>query len=162
MLHLFAAGAPLARPGAALVLLTATVAAWHVPALYDATLGNEAVHQLEHVSFVATAILFWAAVSGRRPCVPASTARAGALYLALALVPGWILAIVLASAHTPFYAYATLAHRPGGISALADQQIAAGVMWVPGSLAYVVAACWSLYSWLEPAGTRQAQFVADH
>ena len=37
------------------------------------------------------------------------------------------------SPRDPLYAhYAALAHRPGGISALTDQQIAAGMMWVPG------------------------------
>ena len=66
------------------------------------------------------------------------------------MVPGWALGVVLAFARAPLYGYASLGHRPGGISALADQQLAAGVMWVPGSIAYVVAACWSLYAWLEP------------
>ena len=60
----------------------------------------------------------------------------------------------LAFASTPLYgAYAALAHRPGGLSALADQQLAAGVMWVPGSLAYLIAGFISVYRWLEPGKT---------
>jgi cytochrome c oxidase assembly factor CtaG len=43
-----------------------------------------------------------------------------------------------------------VAHRPGGISALDDQQIAGGVMWVPGSISYTVAALIGFYRWLEP------------
>ncbi|HZO62738.1 MAG TPA: cytochrome c oxidase assembly protein [Gaiellaceae bacterium] len=147
-----AAAAPLATPPVALALLTATVGAWHVPALYDATLRSDAVHQLEHLSFVATAILFWAVMLGAPPLRARIDGARRCLYFVLAMVPGWILAIVLAFARTPLYAYAGLRHRPGGISGLADQQLAAGVMWVPGSVAYVVAACWSLYSWLEPRG----------
>jgi putative membrane protein len=149
----FVTGAPLARPDVALVLLSATVGAWHVPALYDATLRSELVHQLEHLSFVVVAILFWAPVLGAPPLRARLDGARRCLYLVLAIVPGWILGIVLAFARTPLYSYGALAHRPGGISALADQQLAAGVMWVPGSLVYIVAACWALYAWLDPAGS---------
>jgi cytochrome c oxidase assembly factor CtaG len=48
------------------------------------------------------------------------------------------------------YAYAALAHRPDGLSALADQRLAAGVMWVPGSLAYSIAIVVFAYRWLAP------------
>ena len=41
-------------------------------------------------------------------------------------------------------------HRPWVLSELADQQVAAGVMWVPGSLAYTVAIIVFVYRWLEP------------
>jgi hypothetical protein len=53
----------------------------------------------------------------------------------------------------PLYAhYAALAIRPGGISALTDQQLAAGVMWVPGSISFTIAALICFYRWLEPEG----------
>jgi cytochrome c oxidase assembly factor CtaG len=62
-----------------------------------------------------------------------------------------VLAITLVLAPHPLYApYAELASRPGGISAVTDQQLAAGVMWVPGSLAYTVAMLIGFYKWLEP------------
>ena len=73
------------------------------------------------------------------------------------ILVGWVLAIVLALAPSPLYsAYSSLAHRPGGLSALGDQQIAAGVMWVPGSIAFTIAFIVFLYRWLgpEPAGRR--------
>lgn len=146
----FDAASFLARPAPALVLLTGTMGAWHVPALYNETLRNNLVHQAEHLSFVVTGILFWAAMLGAPPLRARIGGAQRTLYFVLAMIPGWILAIVLAYARTPLYAYSTLAHRPWGISALADQQLAAGVMWVPGSIAYIAAACWSLYSWLEP------------
>ena len=39
----------------------------------------------------------------------------------------------------------------GAYDSLTDQQLAAGVMWVPGSLAYFIAAFVAFYRWLEPA-----------
>jgi cytochrome c oxidase assembly factor CtaG len=145
-------GRTAARPAVAFALMTAALALWHVPALYDAAVRSEGVHVLEHVCFLATALLYWGALLEAPPV----RARIGHLHRAgwffAALVPGWILALVLAYARTPLYgAYASLAHRPGGLSALADQQLAAGVMWVPGSLAYLVAGIVAFYRWLGPA-----------
>ena len=78
-------------------------------------------------------------------------ATARAAYLGLAMVAGWILAVVLATAPSPLYApYAAEATRPGGLTALADQQLASGVMWVPGSIPLAVALLFIAYRWLEP------------
>ena len=39
---------------------------WHVPLLFDAALDSEALHAIQHFSFVATAGLFWwGMVNGR-------------------------------------------------------------------------------------------------
>ena len=76
-------------------------------------------------------------------------------YLASTLLVGWMLAIVLALATSPLYsAYADEASRPWHISALTDQQLAAGVMWVPGSLAYTIAIVLIAYRLLEPRDAR--------
>jgi cytochrome c oxidase assembly factor CtaG len=67
------------------------------------------------------------------------------------MVVGWILAITLVLVQHPIYShYALLAHRPGGISALTDQQLAGGIMWVPGSLSFTIAMMIGVYRWLEP------------
>jgi putative membrane protein len=146
------AGRTLRRPPVALALMTGALAAWHVPALYSAAVEHESLHALEHVCFVATALLYWGVLLEVPPVRGRIDHLHRAAWFGAALVPGWILAIVLAFASTPLYdAYATLPHRPGGLSALADQQVAAGVMWVPGSLAYLVAAIVAFYRWLEPA-----------
>ena len=51
-------------------LFTATMWTWHLPRLYDATLANHAVHDLEHSSFLAAGLLFWAFVAGRAVWAP--------------------------------------------------------------------------------------------
>jgi cytochrome c oxidase assembly factor CtaG len=73
-------------------------------------------------------------------------------YLIGAMVVSWLLAVVLALAPHPLYAsYAHEASRPGGISALTDQQIAAGIMWVPGSITFVIVIFVYVHRWLAPA-----------
>jgi putative membrane protein len=145
----------LARPPAALAVLSVTLAVWHLPALYDAAVANESVHVLEHACFLVAALLFWGPLLEAPPVRARTDHLRRAMWFALAALPGWILALVLAYAQSPMYdAYASLAHRPGGLSALGDQQLAAGVMWVPGSIAYLVAFVVSVYRWLEPAPSR--------
>lgn len=137
------------RPAVSWTLLNGTLVAWHIPSAYDAAVRDEWLHALEHVSFLATAIVFWAQVVGAPPLRARLTDIQRAGFLWAAMIPGWILAIVLAFASTPLYAaYAGRAGRPAHLGALGDQAIAAGVMWVPGSLAYVVAIILSFYRWL--------------
>jgi cytochrome c oxidase assembly factor CtaG len=135
-----AAGRGLWRPAVVWVAFDANLVVWHLPALYDATLRSQTVHDAEHLLFLGTGLALWAQVLDSPPLRSrlGDLQRAG--YLALATLVGWALAVVLAFAPHPLYTpYASLAHRPGGLSALADQQIAAGVMWVPGSLAFSIA-----------------------
>jgi putative membrane protein len=147
-------GRTLTRPAVALTIMSATLGMWHVPALYDAAVRQQGIHVLEHLSFVFTALLYWGPLLEAPPVRARIDHLRRAAWFAAAIVPAWILAIVLAFASTPLYgAYAALAHRPGGLSALADQQLAAGVMWVPGSLAYLIAGFVSIYRWLEPGPT---------
>jgi putative membrane protein len=134
----------LKHPGIALAVQTAMVALWHVPQLYDAAARNEWIHVLEHVCFVAPALVFWGALLDTPPVRARIDYLHRAGWFAAAMIPSWILAIVLAFAAAPVYA---------AYPSLTDQQLAAGVMWVPGSLTYFVAAMWMFYRWLEPGAT---------
>jgi cytochrome c oxidase assembly factor CtaG len=155
----------LATPLPAFVLFNGTLLVWHLPVLYDLTLRDGPVHDLEHALFFGTAVLFWVhllpGVSGR----PQLADDARAVYGTAALLVSWILAIVLGLAQAPLYgAYASLAERPGGLSALGDQQLAAGVMWVPGSVPYCIVLVVVALRWLDPAAGsgRRRRLVGEH
>jgi putative membrane protein len=144
-----ALGRLLSRPGPAFVVSLATLWLWHLPYAYDLALRHQAVHDLEHLTMLAGAVLFWEQVIDSAPLRPALDHIQRTLYVSAAAVSGWLLAALVAYWPTPLYhAYVVSAHRPGGVSALADQQLAAGVMWGPGSLAYSVAVFWLIYVWL--------------
>lgn len=141
----------LSRPMVAWVLFNATVVGWHIPAAYDAALVNGGIHLVEHAMFFFAGLLFWARVIDPGPLRPRLVWPMRIAYTAGTMVVGWLLAITLVMVGHPLYhAYAVLPSRPGGISAMADQQIAAGVMWVPGSLAYAITFIIGFYRWLEP------------
>lgn len=131
------------------ILFVVDLAVWHVPALYGLTLRNQAVHDLEHLSFLLLAVLFWAQVIESPPLRPRLGEAWGVAYVTLAATACWILAMVLAFAPSPLYVgYESLGSRPGGISALADQQLAAGIMWGPGSIPFAIFVFLALYRWL--------------
>ena len=111
---------------------------WHLPGAYDLTLRNLDVHVLEHTTFVFG--IRWAQVIGAAPASARLSYAGRIAYVAGAIVPNVALSMYLASRTAPLYApYAMLAHRPGGISTLADQQIGAGIMWTAGDLPFAIA-----------------------
>ncbi len=162
-----AASRALGSPQVAFVAFTGVLLAWHVPALFDATLRSSPLHALEHTLFFATAVMFWKQVIDSPPLHARLASVQRVAYLVGAMVASWVLAIVLALAPHPLYSvYAHEAGRPGGISALTDQQIAAGIMWVPGSITFVIVIFVYIHRWLAPAppvtsGAR-ARLASDH
>ena len=155
----------LTTPPAALVLFCGVLVVWHIPALYDATLRSSAVHHLEHTLFLATGFLFWSQLIDSPPVRSSLDPRKRAVYAALAMVAGSAVGLALAFASAPLYAgYAQLPSRPGGISALADQHLAAGIMWVPGAIPFAAAFIVFVYRWLDETaqeGRRAASPLAE-
>jgi putative membrane protein len=141
----------LTRPPVAVAMLAAVLATWHVPALYGAAVRNEGIHFLEHASFLVAALVFWGPLLDAPPVRARIDHLRRATWFVAAALPGFIIALVLAYASRPLYpVYTHLSHRAFGLSAAGDQQLAAGIMWVPGSLAYFIAFVVSIYRWLEP------------
>jgi putative membrane protein len=134
----------LASPVPAFILFNGTLLAWHIPALYDLTLRDGPVHELEHALFVGTAMLLWVhLLPSKRPQL-SDAARVA--YGTGALLVSWLLAIVLGIAAHPLYS---------AYPSLTDQQIAAGIMWVPGSVPFCIALFYAAYRWLDPSPRRR-------
>jgi putative membrane protein len=139
----------LGRPLGAWLAFSIDLTLWHVPALYDATLHSVVLHALEHATFLLVGILLWAQILASPPLRVRLEPLQRVYYMVAAAIVGWVISLVLAFAPRPLYPfYAQLGHRPGGISALVDQQLAAGVMLVPGSLTMTVFVFVGLYRWL--------------
>jgi putative membrane protein len=143
------AAAFLAMPAAAWVLFNVNLVVWHVPAAFDFTLRSVPAHDLEHLLFLGLGVLFWTQVIDSPPLRPRLGQLQRAIYVGAAAAVGWALSIALTLAPSVLYApYGELAARPGGLSALTDQRLAAGVMLVPGSIAFAIAAALALTRWL--------------
>ncbi|MDX6606367.1 MAG: hypothetical protein QOD14_907 [Solirubrobacterales bacterium] len=152
-----AAARVLAGPVPSWLLFNFVLLGWHLPFAYDATLTTPIVHAAEHLTFFATGLLFWTRVIDSPPWRSRLSETGRAVYVGSSMVTSWVLAIVLAEASQPIYSpYADLASRPGGITALADQQFAAGAMWVLGSIPFTIAILSVVYRWLEPTRSGQS------
>lgn len=125
----------LTQPLSAWALHAIALWGWHIPALFDAALHSEALHNLQHASFLGTALLFWWAVLGAQ----GPSRGFAVMYLLTTMMHTGALGALLTFAPTAWYpAYAASAGA-FGLDPLEDQQLGGLVMWVPGGLAYLLA-----------------------
>lgn len=124
--------------------------AWHVPALYDLALSSPLWHQLEHLCFLGTAVLFWWPVVQPWPSRPQVPRWAIIPYLLAADLQNTALAGFLSFYEGVLYATYANAPRISGLSAQADQAGAGAVMWVPGSIAFLAPVGIIAMSYLSP------------
>jgi putative membrane protein len=129
-------GDVLSRPFPAAVLHGAVLWLWHAPALFDAAIVLPWLHAVEHLSFFATAILFWRAVLAARSAHRAASALGAAF---ATLVHGGLLGALITLAPHPLYASYAGRTEIWGLTALDDQQLAGLLMWVPMGLVYLAA-----------------------
>jgi cytochrome c oxidase assembly factor CtaG len=130
--------ARLTRPAVALPLFVAATWLWHAPAAYELALRSSGWHYLQHASFLATGLLFWYPVVRPHPSHPRWSRWLLLPYLILADVQNTVLSALLTFADHVLYPYYLQVPRLGGLSALEDQAGAGVLMWVPGSLAFLL------------------------
>jgi putative membrane protein len=119
---------------------------WHVPRFFDAVLVSRGVHDLQHITFVATALIFWSALLRERR---REGQGAGVLYLFTTTVHTSVLGALITFATRPWYSSYLQTSPHWGLSALEDQQLGGLIMWVPASLIYVGVALVLMARWIE-------------
>jgi cytochrome c oxidase assembly factor CtaG len=123
---------------------------WHTPWFYELALRSDAWHHVEHACLFTTAMMFWRPVILTWPAVSPWPRWTMIPYLLLADLQNTVLAAILTLSDRVIYpAYAA---RLGTIAALEDQSVAGVIMWVPGSLVFLVAAVWVAVEILAPPG----------
>jgi cytochrome c oxidase assembly factor CtaG len=117
---------------AATILHGAALWMWHLPPLFDAALRIEALHWLQHATFLLTGVWFWQAIfsAAGRERMALAVADLFATTMHLGLLGG-----LIALARHPLYASLS-----GGGDPLQDQQLAGVIMWAPGCLVYALVA----------------------
>lgn len=133
---------------AVFAVFTASFWAWHLPALYDAAARTPWIHGLEHATFLAGAMVFWATVFGRRA---RRNGVIGAALLAPAFLMGaWGGGVLTFSRVVLYDAYRTTT-EPWGLSPIADQNLGGAVMLAAGPVYLGVA------GWLFVRATRASE-----
>jgi len=138
-----------AGPKAAAIIVLAfsvDLLVWHVPSIYNATLRITSVHDVEHLTFLLVGLLFWDQVISPIKATGRLSLLGRAVVVLVGMFVSWGLAIVIGYATHPLYAYPT---PTGGLTLLGDQEIAAGVMWVPGGTPFLIALLYLGIRWFE-------------
>lgn len=136
------------------VLHAVALWAWHIPALFEATLDSELIHALQHLSLLASALLFWWAMVAAGP--GALGTGAAVLYVFTTSLHTGLLGALLTFAPSLWY---QRYWRPGtvwGLTPLEDQQLGGLVMWIPAGLLYTVAGVALMAAWLREPTARPA------
>jgi cytochrome c oxidase assembly factor CtaG len=144
--------------------LTFTLVVWltHFSPLFNDALEDRGIHDAEHGLYLGASLLFWWPAIAVDPARRRLPYPVRVLYLLLQLPVNSFLGMAILFADAPLYPhYATLG-SPYGITALADQQLAGGVMWLAGDVVFIGAILLIVAAWMRheerdaPAAERRA------
>jgi len=142
----------LTHPAVCWVVATVALVGWHIPATFELALRSEAWHDVEHICFLSTSLLFWWPVVLPFPSGGTWSRWSIPVYLFLATLPGGALGAFLTFCDRVLYPSYATAPRLFDISPLEDQILAGALMWVFGTFVYTIPAVVITIRLLSPQG----------
>jgi putative membrane protein len=135
-------------PVVAWLLFAGVMWGTHFSPLFDASLENPIIHDLEHGLYLGAGLLFWWPAVGLDPSPWRIPHPVRAMYVFLQMPQNTFLAVTILNSEAVLYPhYATLI-RLWGPSALADQQLAGGLMWICGDILFLTAMGLIIAGWM--------------
>jgi putative copper resistance protein D len=138
----------LAFPVVAWILFAAVMWGTHFSPLFDASLENPWVHVTEHGLYLVTASLFWWPVTGPDPSPWRMPSSVRPMYVGLQMPQNTFLAVAIYSSTVPLYAHYVTTIRSWGPTPLEDQQLAGGIMWLGGDVAFLLSVILLVAAWM--------------
>jgi len=126
------------RPLSALVLMQVALLIWHMPENYDRALLNEALHYLEHITFMVTAALFWWNLVSPYPFPSRLNPLLRIAFLVLSSIFNTTLSAFMTFADSVLFGYDRLIAF-WGLPMLAEQNLGGLLMWVSGAMIHLFA-----------------------
>jgi cytochrome c oxidase assembly factor CtaG len=130
----------LTNPVVALVVMGIVMFAWHVPGPYELAVRSSAWHQLEHACFFITSIIFWWPVVQPWPSRAQWPRWAMVPYLVIADLENTALSAILVFSDKILYPSYAAGPSLFAFTPEEDQAAAGAIMWVVGSLAFILPA----------------------
>jgi cytochrome c oxidase assembly factor CtaG len=125
----------------------AVVLGWRTPGAVSEVARHAWVGPLEALSLLVFGVGLWLELVSSPPLVPRSGPLRRAVLSAVVMWVFWIDAYVVGLSNHDFYR--NFHHTAGlGLSAAADQQIAAVVLWLVASVTFAPVIFWNAFSWL--------------
>jgi len=145
----------LATPYAALPIWAFNLGLWFLPGMFDAAEQHTSIHMVFHLSLLTAGTIMWLPVFETLPAPEWFGTGAKLGYILVVRGVGMIFANVLVWASSPFYEPYKSGGSHYGISPLADQQLAGGVMLLYDSLLTLVAIAWLFLRMAQESEARQ-------
>jgi putative copper resistance protein D len=130
----------------------------HFSPIFNASLEDPAIHDLEHGLYLAAGLLFWWPAVGLDPSPWRMPHPVRAMYVFLQMPQNTFLAVTILNSTVILYAHYATTIRSWGPGILEDQQIAGGVMWLTGDILFLAGLGAILAGWMRH---EQAREVAD-
>src|SRR5256886_5816779 len=118
------------RPLAAGVLFSAPITLWHFPQFYQSALEHHPLHIVQHILFIATAMIMWCPVLSPVPELPRASYPTQLVDLFLLGFPMSLAGAMITLSEGVLYPFYSGAPRVWGLTPLADQQLGGLLMWV--------------------------------
>ena len=148
--------APVARwltaPTHCFAIFNVVFAGWHLPVMYNYALAHHPVHIVEHLMFMASAVIMWWPVLSPLPELPRLNYPGQMLYMFLLTIPMAIVAVYICYADTILYPLYASAPRVWGITPMADQMAGGLIMWIPGGLYFYAIISVVFFRWQQRGG----------
>jgi putative membrane protein len=135
------------RAPIAFVTFNLVIAVWHLPAFYNAAMANHNIHILEHLMFMAAAVLMWWPLLSQLPEFPRLAYPGQMLYTFLMSIPMSIIAVYIAMSDHILYPAYSAAPRVLPLSPLEDQLLGALIMWIPGGIIFMIIMTVVFFKW---------------
>jgi putative copper resistance protein D len=151
------------HPLVAWVLFAAVMWGTHFSPLFDAALENVWLHDLEHLLYLVSSILFWMPIVGRDPSPWRLGYPARLLYLFVQMPLNSFLGVAILYSGTILYPHYATTGRLWGPSPLQDQQAAGAIMWGLGDAGFLLGLLLLIAAWMrfDEAVTRRRESVED-
>jgi putative copper resistance protein D len=147
----------LGHPVTAWLMFATMMWAIHFSPLFNASLEDPLLHDVEHVLFLTGALFFWwpAVALDPAPYRMGHPARIG--YLFTQMTQNTFLAFVILNATEVLYPHYATIVRPWGMAAIDDQRLAAGIMWIAGDAIFLTAIFAVFWGWMKSEARNQAR-----
>ncbi len=137
------------------VLFNANLWLWHAPPIYNAAIDNLPLHILSHFLYIVTGVLFWWPVlSPLQEGLPPLSIGKKIAYLFFSDMPMVLLGAGLTFVPPLYTRYLTAPHI-WGLSPEIDQQLAGLLMWIPGSIFFIVIVSILFLQWMQSQDAKQ-------
>ena len=143
----FIAARLVTRPPVAFGLFSVIFAIWHIPALYNLSVTNHAIHIGEHLLFIGTAAVMWWPLVSTMPELPRLSYPVQMLYLLMLSVAQIIVFGPIVFSREPLYQWYANAPEIWSLSTLTDQQIGALIMKIGGGAVFMTLLIVAFFRW---------------